>query len=338
MRLSCAHSPLLRDFDMVVKEPEGIQDAPRVGEHAQTEARSRLSENWFKMPSADPQALVVDSEKIGSTSADIKTALNSAFMESSRRQTDLAESDFKDAIKLADSVSSDWLIDQAARLNTNTMRAMNNAMDATRAFTSSIDTLPTPTRQRLNSMLLELGNAYAAEGTDAYKTHKDLVDKIDSSLPPELRQQFRDLQENDKQVRELIGTGKDIASISSAPFKTRTLLARFYAQQGDDDKAREVLNEMFKMNPGLKESPAFMSAMEDPSILNNTEWKGEFEVAKMPDPQQEFEKRFAEMLNKLFQGAGPRGGGGSGGSTDARPQSEPESTAHGWRFKDGRQI
>jgi hypothetical protein len=230
---------------------------------------------------------------------EVESFINSGFMQeyaadTSPQRRDHARKDYFDAISAADRVPKSWVSDQYAALADNIRDGHVAYEKAFKNFRSGVDALPGPTRVAVNGMLHKLKNAYNQEGAGAWQNHPELVNKIAGMLPLDLLDDFRQMEELDKRRERAIGAADVLSGLESAPITTRTIAARFLAGQGDIEGSRDLLNQILKLNPDLKDSPIFATMFESPKLMAEMPWGGPGAL-RPPAPTNPLEELFKHL-------------------------------------------
>jgi len=228
--------------------------------------------------------------------------LDSAFLESDRtsERTDaLAARDFHDAIKSADSVDPRWLKEQELAISQAQIKLVDSRGRLRSELRAGVDSLPTPTRQKVNELTYSLFNLDVNGGISAESVQ--IEKKLESLLPPDLRAIARNLSQVDENDDALTSTMQDYVALSSAPLRTRALAARYFANIGNVGESKRLLGEMMKLKPDLKESYEFNRVLDDPTVLGDTSWRGEGKqpIDENAKRRQEIEDGIRDWFNHL---------------------------------------
>jgi hypothetical protein len=262
----------------------------------------------FEIPTKDeekPDAIGIHSRK-----QRIDGLLNSAFMETTHRSksgNDRAIEDFRAAIKSADNNSSNWLDRQQHALSVSQVVLVDKSEHLHREFVAGIDSLPSPTRQKVNELAYKL--IERRDQPDVSPAEKEAIQKkLEKLLPPDLRAIARRFPQLDREDSELATALTDFSALKSAPLKTRALAAKFFAGIGNIEESKKLLKEMANIDPRLKDSDKFNEVLADPTILSrDVFWLGEGKLATNPKEQRK--KEIIDALKEWFRELLPNDGG-----------------------------
>jgi hypothetical protein len=248
-----------------------------------------------------------DFKRIHSGKENVDLLLNSAFVESTGatyKGNKLAQQDFQAAINTADKFDPKWISAQLTALDKDTSTTGCTYWQLADLFRAGVDRLEPSTRREVNVLTYKIHDNFTKQGTSAWNTSQPELTRLMKLLPEDLQSIYKQFPALDRHNDQISTAISEVTALQQAPLRTRALSARFEAVLKHDDRSRELLQQMAKIDPGLNDSEAFQQSLKTPETLAETTWAGE---NGDPPPQPDSaEDKLMHMFEGLLNG-GPDG-------------------------------